>query len=468
MTLQQTIPSIIKDIQKNKSRLEGNYELFDIFEGNLLPYVEESMKCQLSPQSYDQAKHRIAPINVLRRIIDKLSKIYQQNPTREVINGTDSDAELLSWYEEKLNINEMFNQSNEFTNLQKNNLIEIFIDEGMPKIRVYSAHQFWPYSSNKVDPTDPTEIALFDGDMNVDGRDTLRFYSNDQFYIADSEGNVLSKEMNELGNGAGVNPFGVLPFVYVNTSANLLVPRPDTDTLAMSILIPILFSDLNHAVQFQSFSMMYGIDIDIKNIKRAPNAFLDLKSDPDTETTPQLGSIKPEVDIDQVLGLVASELSLWLNTRGIKPGSIGSLDGGSFASGISKMIDEMDVSEHRQKQVTIYRNAEKDFWNKLLHHMHPFWVSHGMIENRTLFSKGASVSTNFKPQVPMLRRGDMIKDLKEEVASGFTTNKRAIKELNPNMSNAEVDDLIEEIAEEQSIFVEASTDGLATDTNSAT
>lgn len=458
---------IIEQIQKNKHRIEENLDLFEIFEGQLLNHVDEALRCQLSPQSYEQARHRIAPINVLRRIIDKLSKIYQQSPTRTVMDGSERDAELLAWYEEKLGVNEVFNQSNEFANLQKNNIIEIFLDGNMPKIRSIPAQHFWPYSVNKVDPTEPTHFAIFDTDKCFDKngqmQDLLRIYSDEMFVIVDSEGDIVRSEMQAMGNPEGINPVGKLPFTYVNTSANLLVPLPDTDTKAMSVLIPILLTDLNHAVQFQSFSMIYGVDIDVKDIKRAPNAFLDLKSDPASDKTPQIGSIKPQVDIDQVLGLVASEFSLWLNTRGIKPGSIGQLNRDNFASGVSKMIDEMDVSEHRQKQVTLYENVEADFWDRLLHHYHPFWVANGMVENRQLFSPDARVQTNFQQQVPMLRRGDIIKELEAEIMAGFTTKKRAIKVLNPHLTEDEIEELIRDIKQENMITVHSN--GMATDEN---
>lgn len=459
---------IIDQIQTQSHRIKENMDLFEIYEGQLLTHVDCALRDQLSPQSYEQAKHRIAPINVLRRIIDKLSKIYQQGPTRTVIDGNERDAELLSWYENKLRVNEVFNQSNEFVNLQKNNLIEIFLDGNEPKIRSIPAHQFWPYSDNEVDPTEPTHFAVFDSDKVLDKngkmQDLLRIYSDEMFVIVDSEGDIVQSEMNAMGNPEGINPVGVLPFTYVNTSANLLVPLPDTDTKCMSVLIPILLTDLNHAVQFQSFSMIYGIDVDVKDIKRSPNAFLDLKSDPASDKNPQIGSIKPQVDIDQVLGLVASEFSLWLNTRGIKPGSIGQLNRDNFASGVSKMIDEMDVSEHRQKQVTLYQNVEADFWDRLLHNYHPFWVANGMIENRQLFSPNAKVQTNFKPQVPMLRRGDLIKELESEMMAGFTTKRRAIKMLNPQMTDDEIDELIRDIEDENLIRV-SNGDGMATDEN---
>lgn len=469
MALAQDAKQIIEEIEKNKNLIGQNKDLFEIFEGQLLDHVDAALRCQLSEQSYMQARHRIAPINVLRRIIDKLSKIYQQSPTRTVIDGTDQDKELLAWYEEKLGINEKMNQSNEFSNLQKNNLIEVFLDGDQPKMRTISAHQFWVYSDNMVDPTVPTHIAIFDSDMSVKKNDRkadkFRIYTDDEFLIVDSDGDIMQHEMNEIGNPERINPYGILPFTYVNTSANLLVPLPDTDTLSMSVLIPILLTDLNHAVQFQSFSMMYGIDVDVQDIKRAPNAFLDLKSDPASDKTPQIGSIKPQVDIDQVLGLVASEFSLWLNTRGIKPGSIGEMNRDNFASGVSKMIDEMDVSEHRQRQVTIYRNVETDFWDRLLNHIHPFWVANGMIENRHIFSPNARVETNFKPQVPLLRRGDLIRELQAEMMAGFTTRKRAIKILNPQMADDEIEDLMREIDRENMITVDSN--GLATDEDSS-
>ena len=73
----------------------------------------------------------------------------------------------------------------------------------------------------------------------------------------------------------------------------------------------------------------------------------------------------------------------------------GDLNAQTFASGISKMIDEMDIFENRKKQVSAFSDAEEEMWDLILHKQHPVWVRGGMIENRALFSENAKVNERF-------------------------------------------------------------------------
>src|SRR5690606_21122764 len=158
---------------------------------------------------------------------------------------------------------------------------------------------------------------------------------------------------------------------------------------------------------FQAFSVIYGIDIDDVNIKWGPRHFLRFKSDENRETKPEIGTIKPQVDITEVKDWIISQISLWLTTRGIRPGSVGDIGGDSFASGISKMIDEMDTSEDRNKQVGYFQPAEEDLW-ELLPLMHEVWKSNGLLDlSAPSWPKGVSVITNFAEQVPIVRRGEV-------------------------------------------------------------
>lgn len=462
MSLKDDIPKLLKHIEDNRPLLDHNARLFDIYEGNLLPYVEKALAEQLSVQSFEQARHRISPLNVLCRLVDKLSKIYQQKPVREAFGSDGSkkapekDSELLKWYEKTLKINSRFNVSNEFFNTFKNNLIQPFVHDGVPKLRVIPSDRFLPYSDDVVDPINPTHMILFMGSKEIvsekDEKTTVEIfhaYTNDEFIIFNSDGGVESGMMLDVDNAEGVNPCGVIPFTYVNRSSNLLIPKPDSDTFNMTVLLPVLVSDLNYAVCFQSFSIIYTLNGRLPdNFKMAPNSVWPIEGK-DDESKPELGQIKPQVDIDKVLNLIQAELAFWLNTKGIRPGAIGQLTTENFSSGISKMIDEMDTTEARNRQVEIYTDVEGEFWDLLLNRMHPVWVKRGMIENRSIWTPTSKVVTNFAEQIPLLRRGDMIRDLKEEVASGFTTRKAAIKKLNPKKNDEEIDMLLKEIDAER-------------------
>lgn len=455
MALVNNIERMVEAAKGKTNYLKHNEILLNIYEGDLLTYVCEDLQRCFSERAYSQLISRVAPVNILIKIIDKLSKIYQQNPIRYVSRGTSSDNELLSWYEREMRVNAKLNSANEFYNLFKNCLIQPYIHNLCPQLRIIPSDRYVVMSDDLVDPMNPTAIVLIHGvEKHADGQMTVVYhaYTDSEFLIFNSKREILRDKMMEANNPDGINPYGKLPFVYVNKSENMLMPVQDSDTLKMTKLIPILLTDLNYAVMYQSFSITYGININNAELEKNPDAFWSFKSE-DAEHKPEIGVIKPQVDIAEVLNLIQSELALWLNSKGIRPGAVGQLQGDSFASGISKMIDEMDTFEDRQEQANVFKTAEKHMWDLILNYMHPVWVSNGLIENRTIFTASAEVEVDFHEQKPMISRGELVKEVKEEVSSGFLTRKDAIKRLNPEMSDEEVLIYMAEIDEEKTITV---------------
>ena len=467
MSLKDDLPMLVEHANMNKSYLRHNMNLFEIYEGKLLPFVEEDLR-KMIPHSFETIKERIAPINVLKKIVDKLARIYQENPQRMVIDGTDQDMELLEWYDLNFMTDKNMNVSNEFFNMHKASLVQPYVHLGKPRLRTIPNHNFLVYSNDPVNPLRMTHLVVVVKEDATAGitKKKMHVWTDEEFFIVVSDGKkteIQHREMMENNNPDGINPYGKIPYAYINGSANLLQPLVDTDTFKMTKLIPVLLSDLNYAVMFQAFSIMFGIDVDSENLNMAPNAFWAFKSDASTDKAPQIGSIKPQVDIDQVLGLIQAELAFWMNTRGLKPGAVGQVGAENFSSGVSKMIDEMDTSEMRQRQAQIYREAEFNLWELVFKHMHPVWVQGNMIENNAMFTESAHVITNFPPQLPIISRGQLVADLKNEVDSGFISKRQAIKKLNPQLNDEEVSELLEEIEEEQGLRIDLN--GLATSEN---
>lgn len=437
-------------VKKFEPYLRHNFELIDILEGNLLCYIEKDLKKDMSPQSYEQARTRMVPINMLPKIIDKLTNIYHSGVVREVVDGTDADKELLAWYEDKLDINQKMNMANEMFNLCKAMTIHPYVNNGEPKIRIVTNDKFIPYSSDVVEPEEPTDMVILAGRM--DEKDIYYVYSDETFYISDSTEAIRTDLMAQLNND-GINPIGRLPFVYaIDSHCERLIPVQDTDTMKMVKVVPIMLTDLNFAAKFQCFSIIYGINLDDEGIVMSPNAVWKFKTDGTEGQKPELGTIKPTVDYDQALKLIESELSMWLGTKGIRPGSIGQLTADNIASGISKVIDEMDTFEARQSQVTVFMDVEEDLWDLIFNYMHPYWVKNGLIDNTQLWSSAkAKVKTTFAVQLPLQSRGQLVTDLQNEVASGFITRKAAIMKLNPELTNDQVEELMSEIDAERGI-----------------
>ena len=439
-------------VRSNAEYLKYNAEILDIFDGRLGKYIMQDLRNQMREQTYLQIVNRLAPINVLPKVVDKLTNIYQTTVIRETEN--ESDEELMGWYVEQLDLNSVMNCSNEMYNLAGNTLLKPYVYEGKPHLSVVQPGKFLLYSNNPVMPYKPTHVILFykDGD-----KDFVWVFSKDEMYAMDFNGKILTDKMMQAGMYdaesrlvSSANPIGILPFTYINSSKYSLLPCPDEDGLRIIKLLPVMLSDLNYAAMFQCFSIIYGINIDEEQLAMAPNAFWRFKSDATSDKAPEIGVIKPTVDYTQVLALIESQLSMWLGTKGIRASAIGSLAPDQTASGISKIIDEMDTFEARQKQISIFSNAEKDLW-ELIRVMHDYWVSTGQIENRATFSSDFKVKTSFAIQLPAQTRGQVVADLKSELESGFISRKRAIAKLNPQMTQEEIEDLMEEIDEERTI-----------------
>ena len=451
------ITPLLKQAKSYEKDFRVHKDMFEIYEGNLSKKIDHFFDSHFSPQTARYAKLRKSPINIQRKIIDKLSTIYQSPINRIVPDASSADEDLLGYYEDNFKINKVMNIADEFFNMSRSTLIQPYVHMNKPRLRAVPNDRFFVYSDDEIDPLNVTHVVICqDSLVNKDGLNTLIYhaYSDQEFIIFDSEGNVRRDLMLKIGNPDGINPYGKIPFVYINRSSNLIMPPADIDFLQMTMLIPCLLTDLNYASMFTMFSVMYGIDLEDSETVLAPNALWHLKSDPATDKKPQIGTIKNDADVAQTLELIRAQLAFWLETRSIKGGSIGDLNASNFASGISKLIDESDTTDEKKRQITHFREAEYDLWTLIIENLHPVWAASGQIDNRISFSPGAYVEVDFVDPVPLVRRGQLVDDLKKEVDAGFITKKRAIAMINPDKSDEWVDELVGEIEGEKTIIVE--------------
>lgn len=433
-------------VEAHSEYLQFNKMLLDIYDDNIGKYVIDDLEKQLSPQAFQQAKKRLSPINILPKVIDKLTNIFQTPVTREVLEGNNTDKEIFDFYSSLMRVNEKMDMSNELLNLCKSTLIYPTVNENVPELQIIENDKFIVYAANPMMPHVITHVIILAGTHG--GVNIYWVWEKDKFYIVDSDRKLRRDIMAMFENEDGVNPIGRLPFVYCSSSPRQLMPKQDRDMIDIVKLIPTMMTDLNLAAMFQCFSIIYTVDVKQKDLKFSPNAVWDLKSNPESEKSPQIGAIKPNVDYDQVMNIIETQLSLWLGTKGIKASTMGGLDKDNFASGISKMIDQMDTFEARQKQITKYTQVEKEMWDLILNYMHPYWSKNKMVSQTGIFSSNAFISTSFKVPLPPQTRGEVVKDVRDEYAARFTTKIRALKKINPEMTEKQIEELNQEIEDE--------------------
>lgn len=468
MSLKEEAVLIAKEFERLQGNLCYNAEAFDIFEGNLAPYVEAELKAQFSEKTFEIAKGRLAPINLLRRLDQKLSTLYAKPPTRE-IKQTPSDINLVNEYIKAFNLEVQGQIANEFFNLFKSFAWEPYLDTfKKPKLRAIPSDRFFVLSTDSVDPMRVTHF------IKVMGKKTLTQYSLDankkqvattrdcvvlhvytdrEFIIQDEKGMVLEEEMGRLKID-GKNPYGKIPFVYSVRSTHHLMPVLDTDLLKMVKLFPILFTDLNYAQMFSSFSILYGIDVDeTENLTRSPSVFWQFKSDPKSQKEPKIGTIKPEVDSDKTMTLIMGQMAIWLQSRNIRPGAIGTMSPENFVSGASKMVDEIDTSEDRNKQVPFFEKAEYDLF-QLLKVLHPVWIREPNYFTKSAFSPSMEVITKFPEQKPVIDRGALIDQEVKMIEKQLSSKLDALKVLFPDVEEKDLKKRLADAAAENKVQVE--------------
>ncbi len=448
---QSTRDLIAAAIESNIERIKTNRDLYTLYSGSIKDQLEKKILEDLGPKVYSRVKERLSPINLWKKIVDKLSGIYSTAPMRKVENGTDSDQVILDETVRILDFDHKMNKNNELFNCFGYSTLNIARNGDKPFVRTVPNHQFITLSLNPVDPTQvDVEVVYMNPIKDEHGENIDIFFvsSDDEFIIIDKKGDIQTDMMVAMEQD-GVNPFGVLPYINWNDNEDETMSPIRYDDIDMTLLIPLLLSDLNYGLKFQIFSIIYGINLKLQNLEIGPDAFWDFQSDPESDKDPQIGTIKPEFDSEKVLEAIRNQVSIWLDSKGMKTGSIGSLTTENAASGVSKMVDLADVSEEHDQQATMYARKEEEFWSKYFTNFYPFWVKQGKIENLGTFSANAKVKVEFLPKTPLVNRGQLVEDLAKEVLAGFISIKKAIMKINPGMDEKEIDSLILEIEEEK-------------------
>ncbi len=463
--LEALIPDILDHYRNYWQQMQFELELYKMYEGQIRVRVQESLKREmLSTSGYNRAIQRIPSINIPKKVTDKLSKVYSQAPIR----FSEKDLDLIEQFSRKLHLDAEMAQANRMGNLNHRSAIEIYEQDGIQRVRVLNAHEFLPFSDSIKNPTEMTvfikllgrEIAQKEvisdsnGNRDLDTDqitmvDVFAIYSEDEFMVIDSSGAIRGDKMSEMGATSTKNPFGVIPFIYINTSHSELVPFPNQTASDIAVLIPKLLTDLNYSAQFLSHSVIWTKNTNIEGSEINPDAVVDLGDDDANGASPEIGTINPVTDIDGVLKLISFQLSSYLATVGIKTGSVGNMEASSASSGVAKIIDEGDTTEVRKQQTELFRMVEPRFW-QTFSKMQEVWSNNGVVENKSKFNPAfiETFAIKFAEIKPLETEKEKFEKMKLARELKLITKKQALQEIYPNLPNEQLDKRIEELEAE--------------------
>jgi hypothetical protein len=453
------IPEFLKEIQDLDCFYKHNEEILDIYEGNLLPYVEELMCETLDQRYYKLIKHRITPINFTQKITDKLAKSYADQPLRTAAN-----QDFVDYYVKTLDLDSRMMLAEEYSYLNKGYALKPKLtNKGKIKMDVLPYDKFLVIADDSSDQMTPTVFIEFLGKSErqiIDKRYAEGYRLEElECYVAYSDTEIVafdanSTQITEIAQGLDyLNPIGCIPFVYGNRSNSNVVPKQDTDFLKLSKILPLMLSDINGALMFQCFTLIYGIDVEFNDATMSPNAIWDLSSRDKSDKTAQIGTLQPTVDSDKALKFFKNILAMWLDTKGIDGSAITQMDSQDIASSLSKAMDELDTTEARKKSIKNLTKEEKELFT-LLAKMNNYWLK--VPEARELGLKlvnekeiTESMEVEFKEPMMKLDYTTEITNSVTMLSNGLSYREKEIKRLHPYAREDEIDQIFFEYGEKR-------------------
>lgn len=436
-----------------RRRLFG--EMFTMYEGGGREIIKRKIRQEFkNPEAIKELEGRLVTINIMKKVIDKMAGVYNESPVRFVVDQNETDKELVELYEDSISFNSIQKETNRHLKMFKKALKELYLDaDGNPKAKLIPAHAYEVFNVENPDTTKPDIVCKIIKNSDKTNEQIFHWFTDESFYITDGEGVVLNDLMAVYNNTNGRNPVKALPFIYRTTSTYGIDPIVEDDVLHISIALPIVLTDLLFACKYQCWSLIYTIGVE-GSINMNPSSVVSLNYDKSGQK-PEIGTIKPQVDSDKVIKLVESILNMFLSSKGLTTGTISTgLNSTNAVSGVSKMLDNAESVEDKKDQQELFLKDENEFWNVLANKIIPYWRRNQMLsaEMNRQFSKRFKVAVVFKEPKVLLTEKERVEMAILKLNNKLTSMKRELMNLNPDFTDDQIEDLIEEILEERERF----------------
>lgn len=483
MLTQEEINQIIVEINESEevNRRAGFSRRQRIYEDGGKEFLIEALKKEFGPESLNEM--RLAPINLLKKIVNKRSNLFKQSAIRTAQFGIESDQMLIDYYVEELDVNDSMDKAHRYFTLHANTIIYcIPKEDGNLILKVFPPYQYsavpqdkdqtLPYSFilnrfieegqiTKQDelssPVGQQSFSMQRGTKKekqlVDSNEVLNQEHREYIFWTNEEHFTVNEKGEQLGvaeDGSTINPIGVMPIV------NLAKDRDGKfwstqfeDTVDISLAIMKAWTDLLTIAKHQGFSILTIISQEEpKQLKIGINKAVWLKQQLEGPQ-PSISYVQAASPLSEYKDLIMDLLGLMLSTADLNPKEItGSNGGASFSSGFQALIETADTLEARKRDQNPLRKAEQELW-QVIKRWHNYLYDQNMLSEsaRSLgkFSDDFGVDIQFAEVKPLESISDRINNAKELALLGLATKKDLLKIIFPELSMDSIETKLEEI-----------------------
>lgn len=413
MITDSEIKSILSEIElkENQNRKKYSYDSYQIYEGNLRYFVQQKMK-QMYPMTH--AMFQISDYSCLKKIVDKKSKSYKENPFRKL--DSPEESKIYQDLVKKFNLNKAMKKFDQYFNQHKYALLAVFFererdDNGI----VEDCFKFIPLAPYEFDvvldemgelktvvlsypdeqvvsgPTTDGINTMIAGNVQDEGRSvrTYAVWTKDVHAIyeakKDSSGSTRYERILVNGNEAGINPLGVLPFVYVpeEYSSDYPVNSPlANQTVELNAEMSTYYT--SGSLQIGTLVLKYPTSQAIETVTNGLFTGMKLpqSENPDApETTADF--IAPSPNMSGHREAIVTHMQAILDEQGINSNQI-IQPNEKFTSGFDRLLSSADVQDIiMDNQQNVFHHVEMEVY-EIIKDIHKNFIKQDIFKSEEL------------------------------------------------------------------------------------
>ena len=497
--------SIIDAIEstENKARKQQAYKAYQCYKDNTKEYVYRQLNALFTDETVKRMQYAITNIAFVRKIVDKLARVYKYGVDREVLDDQKT-TEAIHVATKQSDVDACFKKTNRIMKLSKNclqyiipkknnfkndeiydikcivlppylyDVVEQYDDRTKPGCIILSDYS--PESETLSISTNPgLRIQSLDKDGNAqinyadgidspvaDVRDSKNyseekkkyyvFWSDSYHFMTDEKGIIINKDPDvpeDIGN-----PIGKMPFVnYAEDQDNSFWAQGGTDLIDGGVSLNTMLTNINHIAITQGYGQLVISGQDLpQTILTGPDRVILLPHDGEG-AAPSVDYKSANPPLNELQGLISSYVALLLTTNNLSTTGVRTqLDGAqAFASGLAMMIDRAESMEDVEDQRQIFIDNEPKFWE-----IYSLWHKE-FKEKLSPELKKITFADSFldkfsikygEPKVIQTDK-DRLDVLKQKLELGLLSKLDALKTEYPNMKDSELQAKLEEIIQEK-------------------
>lgn len=466
------LQQLVKELncsEENDRRLMSKRR-HDIYRDGGKRFLIEQIKNEFGEDSLKEM--RLAPINLLKKIVNKRAAIYRRPPIRKAEMA--SDQKLVDFYVERMGMDEVMAKANAYVTLASNCFLYIIPVEGKLKALVVPSY-LYGLKAKESDLTDVEMIAfstfadraqIEQGSATGQGiqvqinktidasiKKNYILWSKNSHLTIDEKGTIIPHAQEQEGVPAdqqNANPIEMIPGVVIAKDRdNETWATQGEDMIELTIALQMGWTDLLTIAKHQGFAILTVVSEEQpKQLSLGINKAVWLKVKPGGQPG-KIEYVRGNSPLAEYKELLMDLLGLLLSSNDMDPASIGGKNASkTFTSGFHALIAMADNLEAIEKDKPLMRSTEKEAWEviKAWHNkLHEMGSLDDEARKLGKFSDQFTVSVSYGDVKPLESEQERLDIVERRMKLGLMDQEGAMKKLEPDMTDDQIKTLLDKI-----------------------